>query len=98
MIYKGTRIFKVRDWDIKEDSVLYIKDIDCETDTIVTRFLLSQVTYWEPYHGEINDGGAFFDVPNKQVLRVCFKDVSTVFLLESLEEFDKLMEEFYKNK
>ncbi len=90
MIYKGTRIYRLRENDIEKGDVGWLPEKELAEVETPIRFLLSDVITWEVYKNPINPFKQ-----QKQVLSVDLRDAySTFLIIESVTYFDKLMEDF----
>ncbi len=90
MIYKGTRIYRFTDGEIEKGDIEFIPLAERPEIEVPVRFMYSDVIEWEVYS---NPQHPFKQ--KKQVLCVDLKQASSLILIiENLDRFDKLMEDF----
>ena len=99
MIYKGKRIAKVKDWDIEKGDIGYVKDSDLPHVINNTSFLLSEVIVWEEFVGDDGMNGEYFKGNrNSKFIKVYFKYSEPFIIIETMDKFDLIMEQYSSNK
>lgn len=95
MIYKGRRVAKIRDWTISDESPHYVKDVDLQQVETSIRFPLHEVAYYATYGGDFEDNGRFFSpLKNSDLLEVYLVNKGTIYIIETLERFDSIIEQY----
>lgn len=99
MIYKGKRIAKIRNWDIEQGDIGYLKDSELKYVITDVRFLLGEVIYWDRFMGEPDDEGQYYKgYNNERIVSIVLKNDKNFFIIENLEKFDLIMEQFNSSK
>lgn len=94
-IYYCLRIYKVRNTEIQRGDIGYLEEDDLPEITARQRILLSDVRGWKGYVEPTNK--PYFRNKEEKV-DIFFKDLDNVVIIQKLEEFDKIMEQYISSK